>query len=470
MAAAVVLTSGMVGVLAFSSPAAAAPTLGVLPNTGLTNGQSVTVTASGYPDSATGAVLECSNAPGQPTISVAGNAVPVSCTNPFLTLKTTTATGTLSTSFTVTTGTVGPPASGTDSAGNDAATDAALYPCPPTPTQVSAGDSCVIQFGTSDGTAATPAPISFAGGGGGGTTTTTTTGGGGGTTTTSSTSTTTTSSTSTTTTSSTSTTTTVPCNAKSTTSTGSPSLTANPGTCLNGGSQVTVTGTGFDANSPGAILECNNDAGQPTATLGAPISQAVPVSCTGVTAAGLITTTASGALSAKFTIASGTTGPPCGSTYLVTTCPTTDSSGGNPTTDAAKYPCPPTTAQLAAGDSCTLSFGDAGGKQATVAISFVPAPTPVSPAAAAAANSASTTATTTAAAATKAATTSAATTGATTGASTLAFTGAGPDTWLTLLGGLLLLDLGFLVMTLYYRPREMFVMVGRGVVLGRQRP
>ena len=98
---------------------------------------------------------------------------------------------------------------------------------------------------------------------------------------------------------------------------------------------------GIDASSPGAILECNNDPGQPTATLGAPISQAVPVSCTGVTSAGLITTTSSGTLSAKFTIASGTTGPPCGTSYLATTCPTTDSSGGNPTTDAAKYPCPP---------------------------------------------------------------------------------------------------------------------------------
>ena len=45
----------------------------------------------------------------------------------------------------------------------------------------------------------------------------------------------------------------------------------------------------------------------------------------------------------------------------------------------------------------------------------------------------------------------------------MAFTGAGPDTWYTLLGGLLLLDLGFLILTLYYRPREMVAMLTRGV-------
>jgi hypothetical protein len=238
-------------------------------------------------------------------------------------------------------------------------------------------------------------------------------------------------------------------------------MTVNPGTCLNGGTKIAVTGSGFDDTSPGNILECNNDAGQPNVSLPSPVSENVPVSCSGISITALITTSATGGLTGTFTTISGTTGPPCGTGYLITTCPTTDSGGGSPATDAAKYPCPPTAAQIAAGDSCTLAFGDGGGKSQTVPISFVPAPTPLSPAAAAAATASATTTTT--AAGTKAATTSAATTGATTGASTLAFTGAGPDTWLTLLGGLLLLDLGFLVMTLYYRPREMLVMVGRGV-------
>ncbi len=39
------------------------------------------------------------------------------------------------------------------------------------------------------------------------------------------------------------------------------------------------------------------------------------------------------------------------------------------------YPCPPTAAQLAAKVTCTLAFGDEGGKDGTVPISFVPNPT-----------------------------------------------------------------------------------------------
>ena len=45
---------------------------------------------------------------------------------------------------------------------------------------------------------------------------------------------------------------------------------------------------------------------------------------------------------------------------------------------------------------------------------------------------------------------------------TLAFTGAGPGVWIMALGGLFLLNLGFLVMTLYYRPRELLVVAAEG--------
>ncbi len=444
----------MVGVLVFSSPASAAAALTVTPSTGLSNGTVVQVSGSGFADSATGAMLECNNDPGQPTVEVAGiEQAPVGCTNPLLKIVSTSSTGAVpSTSFTVATGTVGPPTTGTDSAGNDAATDAALYPCPPTAAQVSAGDSCVIAFGTEGGSQVTT-PISFSSGEG--TTTTTTSSSTTTTTTTASTTTTTTTAGSTTTTS-----TTVPCNAKSTTSTGPPSLTANPGTCLNGGTVVTLTGSGFDDTSPGTVLECNNDASQPTVALPSPVSENVPVSCSSINLSKLVTTSATGTLSTTFTVIAGTTGPSCGAAGdAIATCPSTDSTGGSPAADAAKYPCPPTTAQIAAGASCTLSFGDLGGKQGTVAISFVPAPTPAS----------TTTATTAAAGSgsstTGAATTAAATTAATptTGTSSLAFTGAGPDTWYTLLGGLLLLDLGFLILTLYYRPREMAQMLRHGV-------
>ena len=455
LAAAVLLASGMIGIFAFTGPAEAAAVLMVSPSTGLTNGQSVTVTATGYPATLPGAVLECNNDTSQPTVSALGNQIPVSCTNPLSNLHETDASGNLTASFAVATGTVGPPATGTDSGGGDAATDAANYPCPPTSAQVTAGVSCVVAFGTSDGTQLTQ-PITFSGQTG---STTTTTSGGSTTTTTSSGSTTTTASTTTTTTSST-TTTTVPCNAKSTTSTGSgPTLTANPGTCLNGGSVVTVTGSGFTPKGAGAVLECNDTAGQPTVALGAPISQSVPVGCSGVAATALVQTDSSGNLSTKFTIIAGTVGPPCGAADLVK-CPATDSvrpsvatakAGVAPATDAANYPCPPTAAQIAAGATCQLAFGDSGGKQQTVNILFVPAPTAsTTPTTAASVSSSS------GAAASSSGSTTATTT-PTTSASTLAFTGAGPGIWFTLLGGLLLLDLGYLVITTFYRPREFAV-------------
>ena len=128
-----------------------------------------------------------------------------------------------------------------------------------------------------------------------------------------------------------------------------------------------------------------------------------------------------------------------------------------PATDAPKYPCPPTAAQITAGDSCVLAFGDAGGKQQTVNISFVPAPTT--------STNQPTTAAVTQAAGTAAASTAATTASTTpsTSASTLAFTGAGPGIWFTLLGGLLLLDLGYLVITTFYRPREFAARTARTI-------
>jgi Neocarzinostatin family len=427
------------GTLAFAATAGAAGTLTVTPSTGLANGDTVSVSGSGFANSSTGGVLECNDDPGQPTIQLAGNAVPVSCTSPLSKLVTTTSSGDLpTTSFTIVEGTVGPPTSGTDSSGGSAATDAANYPCPPTPAQVTAGDSCVIAFGDQAGDQATQ-DISFSTGGGGGTTTTTT------------------STTTTTTTQPTTTTTSASCAAKSTTSSGSPSLTADPGTCLNGGTVVTVTGSGFDASSAGAILECNGDSSQPTVALPAPISQAVPVGCSGISAAGLITTTSSGTFSATFSIGAGTVGPPCGGSDLVT-CPPSDSTGHTPSADAAAYPCPPTAAQLAAGVTCVLAFGDAGGKQATVPISFVPAPTAAAPAAA----------TTAAATSTGSAGSASATSGSPTtvpsSGQPLAFTGVGPGLWLLGVSGLVLINLGVVALALYYRPREMLAVAGRGVL------
>ncbi len=444
-AAALLLASGT-GALVLAAEAGASGTLQVSPSTNLTNGQTVTVSGSGLTASSTGAVIQCNNDPAQPTITVLGNEVPVSCTNPLSHIKSTDASGNLASfSLTVVTGVVGPPGTGTDSGSGDATTDAANYPCPPTAAQITAGDSCVIAFGDQGGDKATQA-ISFSGGSGN-TGTTGDTGNTGGTTTTTSASTTTTTTTSST---SSTTTTTTPCSAKSTTSNGSPSLTANPGTCLNGGTKVTVTGSGFDSKSAGAVLECNNDSAQPTVDLPAPISQTVPVSCSGISAAGLVTTGADGSLSAAFTIISPTTGPPCGGSNLVA-CPATDSGGKAPAADAANYPCPPTAAQLKAGDSCVLAFGDAGGKQAKVSVSFVPSPTPSS-------GSQATGTQTSASAPTNGSAAAVATS-----PSSLAFTGPGPGLWVLAIGGIVLIDLGFLVLTIYYRPRQLFAMAGRRV-------
>jgi hypothetical protein len=166
------------------------------------------------------------------------------------------------------------------------------------------------------------------------------------------------------------------CASQAVTTVGPPSLTATYGTCLNGGSVTTLTGSGYDANSLGVAIECNDDPNQPTVSLPAPVEEIYPVSCSGIALQNAKSTTASGDLpgGATFTIISPIAGPPCGPQYLIATCPATDSSGGNPTTDAADYPCPPTAAQQSIGISCTLSFSDQGGKFQSVDISFVPDP------------------------------------------------------------------------------------------------
>jgi hypothetical protein len=170
LAATAVIGIAGVGAISFAEAASAAtPTLTVTPSSGLQpqGSTTVTVAGSGFTPGALGAVLEC-NGSGlgttQPTIMVLGNAVPVSCgpAPGTSTIVTVNASGDVpSTQFTVTTGTVGPPATGTDSSGGDAATDAAKYPCPPTTAQQAAGASCGIVYGDTDGENSTVA-LSFA--------------------------------------------------------------------------------------------------------------------------------------------------------------------------------------------------------------------------------------------------------------------------------------------------------------------
>ncbi len=141
-----------VGIVIISGIANAAASITVTPSTGLTNGQKVTVTATGLAHNSEGSIEECNSDPNQPTVELVGNATPVSCTSPAgPTIIQTSATGTISATFTVVSGITGPPVPGTDTNHQSSATDAALYPCPPTAAQIAAGYSCQIIYGDASG-------------------------------------------------------------------------------------------------------------------------------------------------------------------------------------------------------------------------------------------------------------------------------------------------------------------------------
>jgi hypothetical protein len=267
-------------------------------------------------------VMECNVTPGEPTISVTvghyQRSVPVGCSAPRV--SRTSRAGTLRpTPFPVTTGIVGPAALGQDSAGNDAAVDAASYPCPPAPSQTQS--YCVIEVlnGRKSAPSATLGFSSIA-------------------------------------------TTCVPVTS-SAPGNGTAVASVFPGSCLQGGTIVQVTASGLNPDDFGALLECNLTPNQPKVyTLGSE----VPVGCT-PPENGVFTSTSAGTLAQDFTIGTGTIGPPATGT---------DSSGGSATADAANYPCPPTSAQVAAGNACGVVLGDEAteqgdaGDQVVVPITF----------------------------------------------------------------------------------------------------
>jgi hypothetical protein len=326
-------------------------TMTITPGTCLNDGSVVTLTASGFDPSSIGIVEQCNSDPNQPlvTMNILGSqeTLPVSC-SPFALSRavSTTSTGTFpaGATFTVAAGTVGPPCGApgdlaatcpSDSAGGNPVSDAANYPCPPSAAEVAAGvGPCTIAFGDQAGTTVT-APILFEG--------ESTTG----------------------------------CPGQPSTATNGPAtMTVTPGTCLDGGSVVTLTGSGFDASSIGIVQQCNSDPSQPTVTLsvlGTP--ETLPISCSALALSRAVSTTPTGTLPVSpnpttFVVVAGTVGPPCGAEGdLVTTCPV-DSTGGNTIADAANYPCPPTPAEAAAGVTCTLSYGDQKGASVTVPIFY----------------------------------------------------------------------------------------------------
>ena len=138
-----------------------------LSSTSVSGGESVTVTGSGLTASSPGNVLECNNSPTQPTVDLGApinHVVDVGCSAPSLSqVVTTSDTGTLSSSYTIVQGTVGPPCGAapaavacppTDSSGQSPQTDAADYPCPPTPAQDAAGVTCTLTYGDAAGDSA----------------------------------------------------------------------------------------------------------------------------------------------------------------------------------------------------------------------------------------------------------------------------------------------------------------------------
>ena len=277
------------------------------------------------------------------------------------------------------------------------------------------------------------------------------------------TTTTTASTTTTSTTAATTTTTAVPCTPQSATSTGGPpTLTADPATCLNGGSSVAVTGSGYDPHSLGIVLQCNSDPGQPTELLGGLVNQKVPVSCTGIALANAITTSATGGFSSTWDVIAGQTGPPCGKPGdLVNPCSGPDSAGNDPNADAALYPCPPTTAQLAAGDTCTIAFGDEQGKTASVPIAFVPAPTPSPPGSGGAPATTTTTAPATAASTSTGTGATPAAAAPATAASSLAFTGPGTGLYIIGAAGFIMVLLGAAILGLSGAPGSLALALRR---------
>jgi alpha-tubulin suppressor-like RCC1 family protein len=151
--------------------------------------------------------------------------------------------------------------------------------------------------------------------------------------------------------------------------TGAGTLSASPNRNLTSGEAITVTGSALSPSSPGIVLECNLAPNQPTVSLGGVVNTSVNVGCSGPSGGDIAVTGSDGSLSTAFDVLGGTVGPPCGPSDLAS-CPSTDSAGHSPASDAANYPCPPTPAQQAAGITCALQFGDASGDLVDAPILF----------------------------------------------------------------------------------------------------
>jgi hypothetical protein len=403
MVGVVVLLAG--GALLGTSIAASAasPTLTVHPTTVASSSlTTLKLNGTGYPKKSTGIAFVCPVVPGEPTVTFGSyGTFPVGCGTYYLYTDPTGAILPGKSQILLTSGQViaNWSANQTDSTGGNADTDAANYPVPPYQGQT--GSVVVYAVIVSN---STPYEASYTLGFGFSTPST----------------------------AAPTTTTTAPCDAVSKSAdayAGKGKMTVDPATCLVDGSVVKVSATGMTAGSLGSILECNSNSSQPTISY---LGNAIPVSCSAVH---IITVGDTGVYAANFTVGAGTVGPPTAGT---------DSAGNSAAADAAKYPCPPTAAQVSAGDTCVIAIADLAGDKIKVPIAFDT-------------GKLGTTTTTTTAAKTTATTSSATTTASTTAVSSskLAFTGTGAGVlWLALIGIALMLLGG--LMLLLAGPRLVF--------------
>jgi hypothetical protein len=152
---------------------------------------------------------------------------------------------------------------------------------------------------------------------------------------------------------------------------------------LAGGDLVTLAGTGFTPGSLASDIQCNSDPHQPVILF---LGNYIPISCTPLKISNI---SPSGAYNPPpFAVVQGTPGPvinnpsiyPPGCTIDPTKGkpPLPGQSGpipgcttsGNPVTDAANFPCPPTAAQQAAGDDCAIAIGDQAGDRGVGVVLF----------------------------------------------------------------------------------------------------
>ena len=153
-------------------------------------------------------------------------------------------------------------------------------------------------------------------------------------------------------------------------------------TGLAAGDVIDVTGTGFTPGATASIVQCNDD---PTQSQVLFLGNYIPVSCSTLSLTAIGSSgKKKGTLTGTQTMKTGQVGPPVDNTSLapigcVTFAPNSTTvtvtipgctTSGNPETDAANFPCPPTAAQEAAGDTCVLAIGDTDGDRAIGTVLF----------------------------------------------------------------------------------------------------